>query len=82
MLSGMNSTQSFEQMIESRHARRQSREGRELGKIERREAKAEKMIGTVMRDNREMSYIWPVGGLYREGNRVELISFLIRNNHA
>jgi hypothetical protein len=27
-------------------------------------------------------YVFPVGGKYREGNRAELISYLIRNRHA
>jgi len=27
-------------------------------------------------------YVFPVGGKYREGNRADLISYLVRNNYA
>ena len=50
--------------------------------MEKHEAIAEKMIGTLCRDGQEVYYVFPQGGKYREGSWYELISFLIRNKYA
>jgi hypothetical protein len=68
-----------EQMLEARQSRRMHAEDRFLGRIEKREAAAEAMIGELSSGK---FYVYPVGGKYREGTRSELISFLIRNNYA
>ena len=67
------------QQLEARQARRMAAEDRYLARIEKREAEAEKMIGELSSGK---CYVFPVGGKYREGTRLELISFLIRNNYA
>lgn len=67
------------QQLEARQSRRMAAEARFLGRIERREAEAEKMIGELSSGK---CYVFPVGGKYREGTRSELIAFLIRNNYA
>jgi len=60
-------------------SRRMAAQDRFLSRIEKREAKAEKMIGELSSGR---FYVFPVGGKYREGSKVDLISFLIRNNYA
>jgi hypothetical protein len=67
------------QQLNARESRRLTAEDRFLARIEKREAEAEKMIGELSSGK---CYVYPVGGKYREGNRAELISFLIRNNYA
>lgn len=67
------------QQLEARQARRMAAEDRYLARIEKREAEAEKMIGELSSGK---CYVFPVGGKYREGTRLELVSFLIRNNYA
>lgn len=67
------------QQLEARQARRMASEDRYLARIEKREAEAEKMIGELSSGK---CYVFPVGGKYREGTRLELVSFLIRNNYA
>jgi len=71
-----------EQALNAREARRLAAEDRYLGRLEKREAEAEKMIGTLVRDGKEIYYVFPIGGKYREGTEGELIRFLIRNNYA
>ena len=45
-----------------------------------REAHAESQIGQLITG---MYYIWPQGGRYRESHdKLELVSFLIRNRYA
>lgn len=67
------------QQLEARQARRMAAEDRYLARIEKREAEAERMIGELSSGK---CYVFPVGGKYREGTRLELVSFLIRNNYA
>jgi len=74
--------QNIEQFIEARVSRRIKAEDRALTRLERREARAEKMIGTLIRDGKNINYVMPQGGQYREGQRHDLVAFLIRNNHA
>lgn len=68
-----------EQMLEARQSRRMHSDDRFLGRMEKREAAADEMIGEL---NSGKLYVYPIGGKYREGTRAELISFLIRNNYA
>lgn len=68
--------------LDKRQNRRLAAEDRYLAKIERREAAAETMIGELVRDGQTVYYVWPQGGKYREGERADLIAFLIRNNYA
>jgi hypothetical protein len=72
-------TMNIEQQLEARQNRRMAAQDRFLGRIEKREADANAMIGEL---NSGKLYVWPVGGRYREGTRSELIAFLIRNNYA
>jgi hypothetical protein len=68
--------------LEARQNRRMAAEDRFLARMEKREAKAEKMIGELCREGVTVYYVCPVGGRYSEGTRGELVSFLIRNNYA
>lgn len=72
----MNNIEAF---FEARMARRIAAENRALDRRERREREAEKMIGELA-DGR--CYVYPAGGKYREGERYELVAFLIRNRYA
>ena len=74
--------QNIEQFLESRVSRRIKAEDRALTRLEKREARAEKLIGTIVRNGNEVSYIWPQGGKYKEGRYFELVSFLVRNNYV
>jgi len=69
----------IEQQLEANQNRRMAAQDRALSRLEKREAAAEKMIGEL---NSGKCYIWPVGGQFREGDRYDLIRFLIRNNYA
>jgi hypothetical protein len=70
------------QQLEANHNRRMAAESRFIDRLEKREAKAEKMIGTLIRNGKEVFYVWPEGGKYREGTEGELTAFLIRNKYA
>lgn len=70
--------QMYRQM-EANHNRRMANEARYIERLERREARAEQMIGEL---NSGKLYIYPVGGKYREGTRNELIAFLLRNGYV
>jgi hypothetical protein len=65
--------------LEAREARRIKSENRYHARIAAREEAAEKMIGEL---GSGKCYVWPVGGKYREGSRLELVQFLIRNRYA
>ncbi len=69
----------IDQQLNATQARRMASNDRYLARLERREVAAEQMIGELSSGK---CYVWPQGGKYREGNRAELISFLIRNNYA
>lgn len=75
-------TQTLDQFIESRANRRMTRDATLAAKMERREIAAEQMIGELCREGKTVWYVWPQGGKYREGSRLDLIAFLIRNNYA
>ena len=67
------------QQLEGNQARRMAAQDRFLSRIEKREDAAREMIGELASGK---FYVYPVGGKYREGTRMELVSFLIRNNYA
>ena len=72
----------FDRNFEAKQSRRMHAEDRFLARLERREAAAEQMIGELCREGRDVFYVFPVGGTYREGSRAELVAYLLRNNHA
>ncbi|AGR48073.1 hypothetical protein PHIM7_343 [Sinorhizobium phage phiM7] len=65
----------FERFLNSRFTRRVKID-------EKLEARAEQMIGELCRDGCPVYYVMHAGGRYREGARVELVDFLIRNNYV
>ncbi|MHC2876632.1 hypothetical protein ACUXLG_005675 [Ralstonia sp. 121560039-2] len=81
-LNKVTTMDSIYQHLEARQRRRLAAEHRFLCRMEKREAAAEKMIGELVRDGKEVLYVWPQGGKYREGSHGELIAFLLRNNYA
>ncbi len=69
----------IDQQSDARETRRIKSEDRYHARIVAREDKADKMVGELSSGK---CYVWPVGGKYREGTRLELVQFLIRNNYA
>ena len=69
----------IDQQLNAKQSRRMSAQTRYLTRLEKRETAASKMIGEL---NSGKCYVWPVGGKYREGNRADLITFLVRNNYV
>jgi hypothetical protein len=74
--------QTIEQVIDSRINRRLKAEEKVLTRLEKREARAEKLIGTILRNGKEVSYIFPQNGKYKEGRHFDLVAFLVRNNYV
>lgn len=73
------------QQLEGNQNRRMANQARALNnwdELSEREDKAEEMLGQLQRDGKTVFYVWPHGGKYREGTRLELIAFLVRNNYA
>ena len=73
------------QQLEGNQNRRMAGERRfmsNLDKLNAREDEAEAMLGNLIRDGKTIYYIMPVGGKYREGTRLDLIAFLVRNNYV
>lgn len=68
--------------LATNQSRRMAAEDRYLKRMEHREAAAERHIGELVRGGRQLLYIWPQGGKYREGSRLDLVAFLIRNHYA
>jgi len=69
----------IDRQLEARQSRRMAAQDRYLTRIEKREAAAAQMIGELSSGK---CYVFPVGDKYREGNRADLIEFLIRNKYA
>ncbi len=69
----------IDQQSDARQARRMASEARYHDRICAREERAEQMIGELASGK---CYVYPVGGKYREGTRLELVAFLIRNRYA
>lgn len=74
--------QTIEQQLDGRMNRRMASDDRLLARLEKREAAADAMIGELCKEGKQVFYVYPVGGKYREGTRSELIAFLLRNNYA
>lgn len=71
--------------LEGNHNRRMANMDRNLDALDIRVARkedAEKMIGELCREGKPVYYVMPVGGRYREGTKVDLADFLVRNNYA
>jgi hypothetical protein len=72
-------TTNFERQMEAKHTRRLKAELKTDARLTRLENKAEAMIGELAGGK---CYIFPVGGKYREGTKIELLEFLIRNKYV
>jgi hypothetical protein len=68
----------FERQLEAKHRRRIRREDAYVAREEKREAMAERHIGTLIREGRTVYYVWPPGGLYKEGGFFDLVKHLVR----
>ncbi len=71
-----------DQQMDTLQLRRMNREAKFENVISKREDTAEAMVGELCREGKKVYYVSPQGGKYREGTRLELIAFLIRNNYA
>jgi len=72
----------FEEFLDARVQRRIAADDRAVARIERKEKKAEAMIGQLMREGRVVYYVHPASGKYREGSPRELMQYLIRARHV
>lgn len=70
------------QQLEGNQNRRMASQSRFLSTIDSREEQAEAMLGQLVREGQTVYYVMPQGGKYREGGRLELVAFLIRNNYV
>jgi hypothetical protein len=70
---------SIEARLDARMGRRLAAEDRALARLERREARAAALIGEVVRDGKPVYYVMTRAGRVREGTRIDLIAFLLRN---
>ena len=70
------------QQLEGNQNRRMASQARFLNTIDSREEEAEAMLGQLIRDGKTVYYVSPQGGKYREGSRLELVAFLVRNNYV
>lgn len=68
----------IQRQLEINEARHYRADDRYMAKME----KAETMVGELCRDGKTVYYIYPAGRRYREGERGELIDFLIRNRYV
>jgi hypothetical protein len=76
---------SIEQQLAGNHNRRMANEARMLARwdeLSDREDAAEQMLGQLVRDGKVVFYAWPQGGKYREGTRLDMIAYLVRNKYA
>ena len=77
-----------DQMLDARQARRMASDGRYEARIYAREDAAERLIGTLCREGKTVFYIntltkdGALTGKTREGTRLDLTAFLIRNNYV
>ncbi len=72
----------IERHLEASQRRRMAAEDRFLGRSIERENAADAMIGVLIREGKEIFYVHPQGGKYREGSRSDLIAFLVRNRYV
>lgn len=69
----------IDQQLEARQSRRMAANDKFLARMDCLEAKAEKMVGELASGK---CYVFPVGGKYKEGNRYDLVKYLIRNKYV
>ena len=69
----------FDQMLDAKANRREAAQAKYHDQMMRREEKAENMIGELA--NGEF-YVYPIGGKYKQGKKIDLVSYLVRNNYA
>ena len=72
----------YEAWCESKHTAHLRAEDKTHARLTRLENKADSQIGELCRDKETICYIFPTGGKYREGSRIELTNFLIRNKYV
>jgi hypothetical protein len=77
-----NQKMNLDQQLDGIQSRRMSAQSRFLDTIDAREEAAEEMLGQIIRDGKIVYYVTQHGGKYREGTRLELVAFLIRNRYA
>lgn len=68
----------YERQLEINEARRERANDRYLERIKA----SMSQIGELCRNGKTVYYVFPVGGRYREGDRAELMHYLIRNRYA
>lgn len=73
---------SDDEWLDAKQKRRMIVEARAIDRLEKKEAAAGRMIGELCRAGKEVLYIYPVGGKYREGTYSELVNFLVRNSYV
>jgi hypothetical protein len=78
----MTARKSLEAILDTRRDSREDRDYANFLRSAKREEEAEEQIGTLVRDGVTVHYVFPDGGKYREGNRIELVQHLIRNRYA
>lgn len=71
-----------DERLDARVDARQRRDERAYHRAAAREEAAERQVGELCRDGRQVFYVMPAGGRYREGSRLELVAYLIRNRSA
>lgn len=70
----------YERHLEARELRRFRAEERAVKKIDRQLARADQLIGELVRDGKTIYYAMRANGRIREEtNRLALVDFLIRN---
>jgi hypothetical protein len=72
----------IDELLDGRNLRRIKADDRAHDRAVKLEEKADRMVGELVRDGNIVNYVFPVGGRYREGSRLDLISFLIRNSYV
>jgi hypothetical protein len=72
----MTQRKSFEEILERKNVTRMAREEKAAAKLEKREAQAERLVGTLSSGR---FYVYPVGGHYKEFKSTrEAVAYLIQ----
>ncbi|NDC96534.1 hypothetical protein EB077_14615 [bacterium] len=69
----------IDQQLDAKQNRRLVSQDRFIKQLEKREIKALAMIGELCNGK---FYVYPQGGKYKEGDKCELIAYLIRNKYV
>ena len=70
-----------DERMDARDRARCRAEAKAVDRLDRQLDAADRLIGELCRNGQPVLYVWPAGGKYREGKRLELISHLIRNRY-